>query len=72
MEIMDPERRAKYEKLLRETREDIHRIEAQIEKELAAVKERLQGLQEEKKAQLTIYSGYFTLCSHENEFEQEE
>ncbi|MCB1051323.1 MAG: hypothetical protein H6510_10650 [Acidobacteria bacterium] len=66
---MDAERRAKYEKLLKDTREDISRIESQIEKELAAVKERLHGLQEEKKAQLTIYSGYCALCGVENEFD---
>ena len=69
---MDPERKSKYEALLRETKGDIGRIEQQIEKELAAIKERLHTLQEEKKAQLTIYGGYCTLRGIPNDLESDD
>ncbi len=68
---MDEQRRAKFEALMNDTREDILRIEAQIDKELAEVKARLAGLQNEKKAQLTIYGGYCQLLDIPNEFEEE-
>ncbi len=69
---MDENRKAKYEALLNQTRDDINAIEGEIEKELAAVKERLAGLQSEKKAQLTIYGGYCELLDIPNEFEAED
>ena len=69
---MDDARRGKYEALLKETREDIGYIEAEIERELAAVKERLAGLQNQKKAQLTIYAGYCQLLGVPNDMEAEE
>jgi vacuolar-type H+-ATPase subunit I/STV1 len=69
---MDENRRSKFESLLTETREEIGRIEEQIQEELAAVKERLAGLQNEKKAQLTIYGGYCQLLGVPNDLEDDE
>jgi len=64
---MDPARKAKYQNLLGETREDIKQIDVEIEKELAAIKERLAGLQGEKEAQLVVYDGYCRLLGFEND-----
>lgn len=69
---MDEQRKAKFQSLLDETRDEIQTIESRIEEELAAIKERLAGLQNEKKAQLTIYAGYCQLLGVANEFEAEE
>lgn len=69
---MDVDRRAKFEELMSETRGDIQRIEASIERELAEVKERLASLQSEKKAQLTIYGGYCQLLGVPNDLETQE
>jgi len=69
---MDENRKAKYEQLLNQTRDDINSIEGEIERELAAVKEKLAGLQTEKKAQLTIYGGYCQLLGMPNEFEADD
>lgn len=69
---MDETRRAKFQELLDDTRSDINRIEEEIEHELAAIKERLAGLQNEKKAQLTIYGGYCQLLGIPNEFESDD
>jgi len=69
---MDDARRGKFEDLLNETKEDIQRIDGQIEKELAQIKERLAGLQNEKKAQLLIYSGYCQLLGIPNDLASEE
>ncbi len=69
---MDVDRRAKFEELMNETRDDIQRIESQIERELAEIKERLAGLQNEKKAQLTIYGGYCQLLGIPNDLETQE
>ena len=69
---MDADRKAKFESLLQDTREEIQRIEGQIEAELAAIKERLAGLQNEKKAQLTIFSGYCQLLGIPNDMETDE
>ncbi len=68
---MDDARKAKFEALMDETRDEINDIEREIERELAEVKERLAKLQAEKKAQLTIYSGYCQLLGLTNEFEDE-
>jgi len=68
---MDESRKAKFESLLAETREEIAQIEEAIERELAEIKERLAKLQAEKKAQLTIYSGYCQLLGVPNEYEEE-
>lgn len=69
---MQGDRKSRYETLLKETKEEIRQIEQQIEKELAAIKERLHTLQEEKKAQLTIYGGYCQLVGVPNDLETEE
>lgn len=69
---MQGDKRQKYEGLLKETKDEIQRIEQQIEKELAAIKERLHVLQEEKKAQLTIYGGFCSLLGVPNDLEAEE
>jgi len=67
---MDANRRAKFENLMEETRKDIHRIEEEVERELAAIKERLAGLQSEKEAQLVIYAGYCQLLGVENDLDE--
>lgn len=69
---MQEDRKQRFQELLNETREDINRIESNIERELAEVKERLAVLQNEKKAQLTIYSGYCQLLGVPNDMEAEE
>ena len=66
---MDSDRKSKYEQLLNDTREEIQRIEADVERELAEVKERLAILQNEKKAQLTIYGGFCQLLNVPNDLE---
>jgi len=69
---MQADRRSKYEQLLSDTKEEIARIEQQIETELAAIKERLHNLQEEKKAQLVIYGGFCQLLGQPNDLDAEE
>lgn len=69
---MDDVRRKKYEQLLKDTRTEIEDIELKIEEELAEVKKRLAILQNEKKAQLTVYGGFCQLLGVENDLEGEE
>jgi len=69
---MDEARKAKFENLLNETREDIKMLDEQVERELAEVKQRLATLQAEKDAQLTIYDGYCRLLGVENDLAEEE
>lgn len=69
---MQPDKKSKYESLMRDTKDEIARIEQQIEKELSAIKERLHTLQEEKKAQLTIYGGFSALLGVPNDLEDED
>jgi len=69
---MDPQRRARYEQLMRETREEIDGIESRVEEILAEVKERIEGLNQEKEAQLTIYDGYCRLLGVPNELADED
>lgn len=69
---MDDARRGKYEDLLKDTRNEIEEIELRIEDELAEVKKRLAVLQNEKKAQLTVYGGFCQLLGIENDLEGED
>ena len=69
---MDPDRRAKYEQLLEDTRADIDAIEADIERILAEVKDRIEDLNREKEAQLTIYDGYCRLLGVPNDLADDE
>ena len=69
---MDAQKRAKYEQLANDTREEIQGIEAEVERELAAVKERLAGLQSEKEGLMTIYEGYCNLLGVPNELAQDD
>lgn len=69
---MDATRREKFQNLLEDTREDIKNIDEQIERELAAIKERLAGLQSEKEAQMSIYDGYCRLLGVENDLASDE
>ena len=69
---MDAQKRAKYEQLASDTREEIQGIEAEVERELAAVKERLAGLQSEKEGLLTIYEGYCRLLGVTNDLAQDD
>lgn len=69
---MDDARRQKYESLLKDTRDEITGIETEIERVLAEVKERLADLQNEKKAQITIYGGFCQLLGLPNDMEEAE
>jgi hypothetical protein len=69
---MDATRRAKFEALMGDTRKDIQRIEEEVEKELAAVKERLADLQGEKDAQMVIYAGYCQLLGVPNDLDTDD
>ena len=68
---MDAHKKQKYEQLLGDTRDEIQGIEAEVERELAAVKERLAGMQAEKDGLLTIYAGYCHLLGVPNEMAQD-
>jgi hypothetical protein len=69
---MDDAKRQKFEELLKDTRNEIEEIELKIEEELAEVKKRLAVLQNEKKAQLTVYGGFCQLLGVDNDLEGEE
>jgi len=69
---MDENKRAKYEQLLQEARVEVTDIDKEVERELAAVKERLAGLQSEKDAMMTLYDGYCRLLGVENDLASEE
>ena len=60
-----------YEDAHKQTAEEIKEIDAQIEDELAKVKERLASLQEAKKAALQMHSATCMRLGLENEFEEE-
>lgn len=60
-----------YEDALKQTREEIKEIDAQIEAELAKVKERLAELQEAKKAALQMHAAACLRLGVKNEFEEE-
>jgi transcription termination factor NusB len=60
-----------YQDALNQTRDEIKEIDAQIEKELAEVKERLATLQEAKKAALQMHGAACMRLQVKNEFAEE-
>ena len=60
-----------YEDAHRQTKDEIKEIDAQIEDELAKVKERLAQLQEAKKAALQMHAAACLRLGAKNEFEEE-
>lgn len=61
-----------YETTLKEAKKKIEIIDATIEEELARVKEKINKLQEQKKAVRQIYDGACVILDAKNEFEEEE
>jgi hypothetical protein len=61
-----------YETTQKEAKKKIEIIDATIEEELARVKEKINNLQEQKKAVRQIYDGACVILSAKNEFEEEE
>ena len=61
-----------YERTLEMTRRQIADLNAQIEEELARVKERLAELQNAKNAALQVYDGACKMLGVENELDKEE
>jgi hypothetical protein len=61
-----------YERTLEMTRRQIGDLNAQIEEELARVKERLAELQNAKNAALQVYDGACKMLGVENELDKEE
>ena len=61
-----------YETTQKEAKKKIEIIDATIEEELARVKEKINSLQEQKKAVRQIYDGACVILSVKNEFEEEE
>ena len=60
-----------YQDALNQTRDEIKEIDAQIEEELAKVKDRLAALQEAKKAALQMHDAACKRLGIKNEFEEE-
>jgi len=60
-----------YENTLKESKKQIEIIDAQIEEELARVKETINELQEQKKIVRQIYDGAAIMLGTKNEFEYE-
>ena len=61
-----------YETTQKEAKKKIEIIDATIEEELARVKEKINNLQEQKKAVRQIYDGACVILGAKNEFEEEE
>jgi septation ring formation regulator EzrA len=61
-----------YETTQKEAKKKIEIIDATIEEELARVKEKINNLQEQKKAVRQIYDGACVILGGKNEFEEEE
>lgn len=69
---MDAEKRARYEGMMSQVREDVEKIDQEMEDLLAQIKTKLAGLQQEKEAQLVIYDGYCRLLGVENDLAEDE
>lgn len=72
MPKMDEDNRTFYENILNESKKQIEIIDAQIEEELARVKETINQHQLKKKAARQIYDGAALMLGVKNEFEDEE
>jgi len=72
MEKLSNEAQQFYNTTLKEAKKQIEIIDAQIEEELARVKELINNLQEQKKAVRQIYDGAARVLNAKNEFEEEE
>jgi hypothetical protein len=71
MTKLNDDTRAVLENTIREYKKQIEIIDAQIEEELARVKETINSLQEQKKLFRQIYDGAALMLGAKNEFEDE-
>ena len=69
---MEEKRKARYQKMLEDTRHEIGDIDALIQRELDEVKARITSLQKEKDAHLNIYSSYCQLLGVPNDLDEVE
>jgi sulfur transfer protein SufE len=69
---LNTEQEALYKKTMQEVRKQLSSLDAQIEKELALVREKLAALQEQKKTYRLILEGTARLLGLEMELEEEE
>jgi hypothetical protein len=69
---LNSEQEALYKKTMQEVRKQLSSLDAQIEKELALVREKLAALQEQKKTYRLILEGTARLLGLEMELEEEE
>jgi len=69
---LSKEQQGFYQQTLEMTRRQINDLNAQIEEELAKVKERLAELQNGKNAAKQIYDGACKILGMENDLDQEE
>ena len=72
MTQLKSEDKSYYETTLKEAKKKIEIIDATIEEELARVKEKINQLQEQKKAVRQIYDGACVILDAKNEFDEEE
>ncbi|MEM8964036.1 MAG: hypothetical protein AAGD38_21305 [Acidobacteriota bacterium] len=71
MSLTDQQRQ-RYEMILAETRQEIAELDQQIEAELAKVKERLAGLQNDKKAARAMYDAACLRLGIANDLDEED
>ncbi|MGB9005525.1 MAG: hypothetical protein WCB96_07370 [Candidatus Aminicenantales bacterium] len=69
---LNTEQEALYKKTMQEVRKQLSSLDAQIEKELSLVREKLAALQEQKKTYRLILEGTARLLGLEMELEEEE
>lgn len=69
---LNTEQEALYKKTMQEVRKQLSSLDAQIEKELALVREKLAALQEQKKTYRLILEGTAKLLGLDMELEEEE
>jgi sulfur transfer protein SufE len=69
---LNTEQEALYKKTMQEVRKQLAGLDAQIEKELQLVREKLAALQEQKKTYRLILEGTAKLLGLEMELEEEE
>ncbi len=72
MDVTQDEAKFFFEETMKKAKRQIEIIDAQIEEELARVKETINAFQEQKKALRKIYDGAVDILGVENEFEKEE
>jgi len=69
---LNPDQENLYKKTMQEVRKQLATIDAQIERELQIVREKLAALQESKKSYLLILEGTAKLLGLETDLEEDE